>query len=67
MSSETDLVLELLSYGGVVYVDSRQAPVMVTVNTGNGPRNYAGGSVAQALAQACRSLKVQATKENSDG
>lgn len=61
---EIDMVLELLAYGGVLYVDAREVPVMVTVRTEDrGPRNFAGGSVSQALAQACRSLKSKPAAE----
>ncbi len=64
MAPETDLLLELLSYGGVVYVDIRESPVMVTVHTEDrGPRNFAGGSVSAALSIACRSLKAKPKEE----
>lgn len=65
MPSEVDMVLELLSYGGVLWIDSRETPVMVTVRTDDrGPRNFGGGSVAQALSIACRSLRAM-TKEQA--
>ena len=61
---DTDsLLLELMAGGGRLSIDNEDMPVMLTLTRKGDQKVWGAGSITQALAQACRSLKAKPKEE----